>query len=118
MENFTRQAAYLKGDSTIQQLLYIIHYIKSSWSKNKVVQGVFLDVSAAFDKCWHPGLIAKLKQAKVEGSCLQFFTSYLKDRKQFVRVDNCESEVYTVQAGVPQGSRLGPLLWLLYVRWL
>ena len=60
-----RQAAYLKGDSTIQQLLYIIDIIRKSWTKGCITQGIFLDVSAAFDKCWHKGLLAKLKQAKV-----------------------------------------------------
>ena len=63
-----RQAAYLKGDSTIQQLLYIINLIRRSWTKGCITQGIFLDVSAAFDKCWHKGLLAKLKQAKVEKS--------------------------------------------------
>ena len=57
-----RQAAYIKGDSTIQQLLYMVHYIKSSWTKGNITQGCYLDVSAAFDKCWVNGMIAKLKQ--------------------------------------------------------
>ena len=72
-----RQAAYLKGDSTIQQLLYIINLIRKSWTKGCITQGIFLDVSAAFDKCWHKGLLAKLKQAKVENSCYTLFESYL-----------------------------------------
>ena len=110
-----RQAAYLKGDSTIQQLLYIIHLIRSSWSQGNIIQGVYLDVSAAFDKCWHKGLIAKLEQNQVEDSCLNLFKSYLSDRKQVVVVDGKKSDVKEVKAGVPQGSRLGPLLWILYV---
>ena len=57
-----RQAAYIKGDSTIQQLLYMVHYIKSSWTKGNITQGCYVDVSAAFDKCWVNGMIAKLKQ--------------------------------------------------------
>ena len=111
-----RQAAYMKGDSTIQQLLYIIHMIRMSWSKNLITQGVFLDVSAAFDKCWHLGLLAKLEQHKVEGMCLELFRSYLSNRKQIVVVDNCKSDIRDVLAGVPQGSRLGPLLWLIFVQ--
>ena len=55
-----RQAAYLKGDSTISQLTYIVHYIRSCWGNSKIVQGAFLDISAAFDKVWHNGLLAKL----------------------------------------------------------
>ena len=111
-----RQAAYLQGDSTIQQLLYIIHLIRTSWSRGNITQGVFLDVSAAFDKCWHLGLLAKLEQAKVEDSCLELFKSYLSDRKQAVVVDGTVSDIKEVKAGVPQGSRLGPLLWILYVQ--
>ena len=111
-----RQAAYLKGDSTIQQLLYIIHLIRTSWSKGNITQGVFLDVSAAFDKCWHSGLLAKLEQVQVNDSCLDLFRSYLSGRKQVVVVDGCMSDMKDVKAGVPQGSRLGPLLWVLYVQ--
>ena len=110
-----RQAAYLKGDSTIQQLLFIVHFIRTSWTKGKMTQGIFLDVSAAFDKCWHSGLLAKLEQVKVEESCLDLFKSYLSNRKQFVVVDGSKSDIKDVQAGVPQGSRLGPLLWILFV---
>ena len=110
-----RQAAYLKGDSTIQQLLYIVNLIRTSWTRGDITQGIFLDVSAAFDKCWHSGILAKLKQNKVEGECLDLFNSYLSNRKQVVVVDGIKSEMKDIGAGVPQGSRLGPLLWILYV---
>ena len=110
-----KQAAYLKGDSTIQQLIYIVHMIRTNWTKKNIMQGVFLDVSAAFDKAWHAGLIAKLEQVKVGGQFLELFKSYLSDRKQVVTIDGCKSEIKLLQAGVPQGSRLGPLLWILYV---
>ena len=53
-----KQAAYLKGDSTVSQLLYIVHNIKHNWTNKKVTQGLFLDVSAAFHKVWHNGLLA------------------------------------------------------------
>ena len=109
-----RQAAYLKGDGTIQQLTYIIHMIRTSWTKKNIMQGVFLDVSAAFDKAWHSGLIAKLEQVKVGGKCLDLFKSYLSERRQIVTIDGCKSEIKYLKAGVPQGSRLGPLLWILY----
>ena len=109
------QAAYLKGDSTVQQLLYIVHMIQLSWTRGDICQGVFLDVSAAFDKCWHSGLLAKLEQNRVEGKCLNLFQSYLSNRSQVVVVDGVKSDIKPILAGVPQGSRLGPLLWILYI---
>ena len=88
-----RQAAYLKGDSTTQQLLYINHLINSSRTKGFITQACFLDVSAAFDKCWVNGTLEKLEQIKVEGSCLNLFCSYLRKRKICTVIDGCKSEV-------------------------
>ena len=110
-----KQAAYLKGDSTVSQLLYIIHNIRKNWTNKKITQGLFLDVSAAFDKVWHNGLLAKLSQIGVEGTFLDTVGSYLAGRKQIVVVDGVKSEPLEVNAGVPQGSRLGPLLFIIYM---
>ena len=102
-----KQAAYLKGDSTVSQLLYIVHNVRKNWTNNKISHGLFLDVSAAFDKVWHNGLLSKLNQIGVEGQFLGTVSSYLANRKQVVIVDGVKSEPLEVQAGVPQGSRLG-----------
>ena len=92
-----KQAAYLKGDSTISQ------------------QGVFLDISSAFDKVWHKGLLAKLEQNGISQTVLALFNSYLTNRKQCVVVDGVKSPFVDIKAGVPQGSRLGPLLFIIYI---
>ena len=110
-----KQAAYLKGDSTVSQLLYIVHNIRKSWTENKIVHGVFLDVSSAFDKVWHKGLLAKLFQAGIEENFHELISSYLLNRKQIVVVNGEKSDMLDIQAGVPQGSRLGPLLFLIYI---
>ena len=110
-----RQAAYLKGDSTISQLLYLVHTIRKAWGERNIAHGIFLDISAAFDKVWHKGLMAKLRQINVEDNAYELFQSYLCNRKQVVVVEGLKSDTLEVQAGVPQGSRLGPLLFIIYI---
>ena len=79
------------------------------------MHGLFLDVSSAFDKVWHSGLLAKLLQAGVEEKFYDILSSYLRDRKQIVVVNGEKSDILDIKAGVPQGSRLGPLLFLIYM---
>ena len=79
------------------------------------MRAVFLDIPKAFDKVWHDGLIFKLKQNGVSGSLLMFFQNYLYNRKQRVVLNGSYSNYFTVKSGVPQGSVLGPLLFLMYI---
>ena len=82
-----RQAAYLKGDSTIQQVLYIVHIIRTAWFKKTIIQEVVLDVSADFDKAWHSGIMAILEQIQMKDSALNLFKSYLSNKVQITVVD-------------------------------
>ena len=81
----------------------------------KEVRTVFCDISKAFDRVWHEGLIYKLKAAGVSGDVLRLLQSYLSGRRQRVVLPGSFSEWVYIKAGVPQGSILGPLLFLLYI---
>ena len=78
--------------------------------EGREMRAVFLDISKAFDRVWHRGLIAKLRSIGVEGNLLNWFISYLSCRKQRVIIEGVHSDWRNIEAGVPQGSNLGPLI--------
>ena len=84
------------------------------WMKVKK-QDLFFYISKAFDRVWHLGLIYKLKQAGIEGPLLEWLSHYLKDRKQCVVLPGVSSGWSFLKAGVPQGSILRPLLFLVFI---
>ena len=107
------QSGFLPGDSCIAQLLSRIHEIQSAFDEN--VRGVFLDISKAFDKVWHDGIIFKLKAFGVEGELLSLLRNYLENRQQKVVLNGQTSEWKKIMPGVLQGSALGPLLFVIYI---
>ena len=113
----TNQSGFKPSDSTTNQLLHLTHIIHSSFDLNisREVRHVFLDMSKAFDKLWHEGLLFKLKQNGISGQILNLLISYSDKRKPRVLLNGCESHWAIVESGVPQGSVLGPLLFLIYI---
>ena len=111
------QSGFLPGDSCIAQLLSIIHEIQTAFDENPTVdvRGVFLDLSNAFDKVWHDGIIFKLKAYGVEGELLSLLKHYLENGEQRVVLNGQTSEWRKINSGNPQGSVLGPLLFLISI---
>ena len=81
--------------------------IYESFEKYEETRAVFLDISKAFDKVWHDGLLFKLRR--------NFFGNYLSNRYQRVVLNEKESNWINIESGVPQGSVLGPLLFLVFI---
>ena len=98
------QSGFKPGDSCINQLLSITHEIFQSFDEGFEVRSVFLDISKAFDKVWHKGLIFKLSQNGISGNLLGILSDFLSDRKQRVVRNGQKSTWENVNTGVPQGS--------------
>ena len=109
-----RQYAYRKGLSTCDALLDISHLLQDALDKGMEARLVQIDFSGAFDKVSHAGLLHKLAAVGVGGAVLSIIDQFLHNRTQCVVLDGASSEPVRVVSGVPQGSVLGPLLFLLY----
>ncbi len=109
------QFGFRKKYSTSHALNSLVNQFHDSVEKNEYMIGLFIDLSRAFDTISHKILINKLYKYGIRGIALEWIKDYLLNRKQYVVYHNAKSNMSSVEIGVPQGSILGPLLFLLYV---
>ena len=112
---YNNQSGFLPGHSTVYQLLDIYHQITQSIDAKQHTCVVFCDVSKAFDRVWHKGLLFKLRQHGISGKLIEWISHYLSNRKQNVFIGSSMSAPKVISAGVPQGTVLGPLFFLIYI---
>ena len=112
---YERQFGFQKNCSAEYAILQLTKEIYESFDENKFTLGVFIDLSKAFDTVNHKILLKKLTYFGIKGVYLDWFKSYLRNRKQFISYNDKSSSILDITCGVPQGSILGPLLFLLYV---
>ena len=109
------QYGFRQGHSTTHALTEIVDKIKLGIDKNEITCGIFLDLSKAFDTVNHDILLHKLHHYGIQGPAHKLLKSYLTNRKQYVKIGNQASKFGNITCGVPQGSVLGPLLFILYI---
>lgn len=112
---FKHQYGFREKCGTHIATIELLDNIFLNIDKKNIVSGLFLDLSKAFDCVNHTILFQKLHKAGVRGIALNLMQSYLSNRKQFVCANGIDSDLLNINIGVPQGSVLGPLLFLIYV---
>ncbi len=110
-----QQSGFRNKKGAADNLIFFTQKISETLNKKKKACGIFFDISKAFDKVWHNGLIYKLITLNVPGYILSYIIDFLKDRQFRVKVGKALSEPGNIQCSVPQGSVLGPLLFLVYI---
>ena len=112
---FENQFGFRRHHSTSHAINFSINKILGETEAKRHVIGIFIDLSKAFDTIDHPKLFEKLKHYGIRGRCLEIFKSYLSKRTQRTKFQGAYSDDCPIEFGVPQGSVLGPLLFLLYI---
>lgn len=109
------QFGFRAQHSTTQQLVRLSKFISLGFNHNQSTGVISLDIEKAFDTTWHDGLVHKLMKMDFPIFLIKIISSYLKDRKAFVKLSDKKSSTFDVLAGVPQGSLLAPILFILFI---
>ena len=104
-----------KQHSTNHAVISLVEKLYSALDEGNIAVTCFLDLKKAFDTVDHSILISKLYKLGIRGPILKWFKSYLSNRQQFVQIHKTKSDIKPVVCGIPQGSILGPLLFILYI---
>ena len=110
-----QQFGFRKHHSTNHAVITLINQISAALDCGKAVVGCYIDLKKAFDTVNHRILIEKMQRYGIRGHILDWFKSYLNNRKQFTHINPTNSDLNSISCGVPQGSILGPLLFILYI---
>ena len=110
-----QQFGFRKNHSTNHAVITLIDRISAALDSGRAVVGCYIDLKKALDTVNHRILINKLQLYGIRGHILDWFRSYLQNRKQYIHIDDTNSNLGSISCGVPQGSILGPLLFILYI---
>ena len=112
---YQKQFGFQNAHSTEHAILQLVNQIAEAFSQRRYTLGIFLDLSKAFYTVNDKILLEKLKAYGIQSENLKWFRSYLSNRKQFILCNDFKTKMKIVKCGVPQGSILGPLLFLIFV---
>ena len=109
------QSGFRKNKSTTDKLFQLTQTISQAKKQRRPSSAIFLDVEKAFDKVWHDGLIHKLLFLNTPLHLLRYINNYITDRSMFFAINNTTSPPIALNYGVPQGSSISPILFIIYV---